>query len=41
MKKHSGQFRRLTALALALCMLAALTAEGKATNFIPHFFKTT
>ena len=27
MKKQSGQFRRLTALALALCMLAALTAE--------------
>lgn len=27
MKKQSGLLRRLTALALALCMLAALTAE--------------
>ena len=27
MKKQSGFLRRLTALALALCMLAALTTE--------------
>ncbi len=27
MKKQSGLLRRLTALALALCMLAALTTE--------------
>lgn len=34
MKKHSGQFRRLTALALALCMLAALTAEIFAADIV-------
>ena len=34
MKKQSGQFRRLTALALALCMLAALTAEIFAADII-------
>ena len=33
MKKQSG-FRRLTALALALCMLAALTAEIFAADIV-------
>lgn len=34
MKKQSGLLRRLTALALALCMLAALTAEIFAADII-------
>ena len=34
MKKQDGFLRRLTALALALCMLAALTAEIFAANII-------
>ena len=33
MKKQSG-FRRLTALALALCMLAALTSEIFAADIV-------
>ena len=34
MKKQSGLLRRLTALALALCMLAALTAEIFAADIV-------
>ena len=34
MKKQSGFLRRLTALALALCMLAALTAEIFAADIV-------
>ena len=34
MKKQSGFRRRLTALALALCMLAALTAEIFAADIV-------
>ena len=34
MKKQSGLLRRLTALALALCMLAALTAEFFAADIV-------
>ena len=34
MKKQSGLLRRLTALALALCMLAALTAEIFAAGIV-------
>lgn len=34
MKKHSGLLRRLTALALILCMLAALTAEIFAADIV-------
>ena len=34
MKKQSGLLRRLTARALALCMLAALTAEIFAADIV-------
>lgn len=34
MKKQSGLLRRLTALALILCMLAALTAEIFAADIV-------
>ena len=34
MKKQSGLLRRLTAFALALCMLAALTAEIFAADIV-------
>ena len=34
MKKQSGLLRRLTALALALCMLVALTSEIFAADIV-------